>query len=58
MIYLRRSLSPVLPNRGVAAAMESGKNDDTVSFCTEVHTKRESLGDDKKSCSQNQQFLR
>ena len=46
MVYLRRSLSPVLPNRGVPAAMENGQNDDTVSFRAEVHAKRESLGDD------------
>jgi hypothetical protein len=44
--YLRRSFSPVLPNRGVSAAMETGQNDDTVSFRAEVHAKRESLGDD------------
>src|SRR5258707_12463455 len=46
MVYLRRLLSPVLPNRGVPAAMENGQNDDTMSFRTEVHAKRESLGDD------------
>jgi hypothetical protein len=45
-VYLRRSLSSVLPNRGVPAAMENGQNDDTMSFRAEVHAKRESLGDD------------
>jgi hypothetical protein len=44
--YLRRSLSPVLPNRGVPSAVENGQNDDTMSFRAKVHAKRESLGND------------
>jgi hypothetical protein len=39
------SLSPVLSNPGIPAAMKNGQNDDTVSFRAEVHAKRKSLGD-------------
>jgi hypothetical protein len=48
-VCLRRSLSPVLPNRWVPAAMENGQNDNTVSFravvangchLTEIDSKR------------------